>query len=235
MLLHPSMTFWLAEQQVDSLAHSASDIERKLRKELDDIEIRRKRLGRKQSPEKEELLMEWVYVDETLTQNLRYSLFIALYAQFEQALYHICEDFRERFGVVLLLSDLSGQGIRKYQTFFKRVLNMSFPDDEPEWDRILKLGELRNHLVHKNRWVTSQNQDKNVLNILQRERYVSACVPGEIQFDKRFIPNVAVLFSSFLIELGYRSVEDVDSFGKDVQRRLSLKRVKDRIKLGVNN
>ena len=233
MLLHPSMTFWLAEEHITQLSRCAVDLERILLKELKAIE-RKTRKARKKSSEREELESEWCYVCDTLRQSIRYALFVALHGQFEQALYGISEDLRLRFEVPLSLRDIAGQGIRRYQTFFKKVLQVSFPDDEPEWQRLLKLGELRNYLVHKTTWVSERSTDKKVLGIIDGEKYLRASESGPLEFDGRFVPNVALLFEAFIVEFAYRCVQDRSSLGQ-TKKRLSLKSVKKKLSLGVRH
>ena len=225
------MTFWLAEEHVKMLPRCANDIEDILRKELKAVDVKIKKAPRKSS-RREELQSEWVYVYETLRQNIRYALFVSSYAQFEQALFSISEDLTLRFEVPVTVRDIAGQGVRRYQTFFKKVLRVPFPDDEPEWERVLRLGELRNYLVHKTTWVSKRNTDKKILDIIGREKYLWAPESGPLEFDRRFVPNVGFLFEAFIVEFGYRCVEDKASLG-NAHRRLSLKRVKTKILSGL--
>jgi hypothetical protein len=164
---------------------------------------------------------------------MRYALFIALYAQFEQALLRICEDRRTRYGIDLALGDLAGRGIRKYHAFFRKGARVAFPNDEPEWDRILRLGEIRNHLAHKNRWITAKPEDKPVVTALATERYLSYHLPGEIYFAKQFIPNIADLFVAFLLELAYRAVKERSAFGGTLRNRISIPSVRRRLAKGA--
>jgi hypothetical protein len=226
------MTFWLPEQELNILTCAIRDIEQLLTRDAGQLDKKIKRTQRK-SADRENLEGEWVYVTDTLTQSTRYALFLALYAQFEQALYSISEDFAERLKLRVSVKDIGGGGLRRYAFFFKKIAQVSFPDDEPEWRRMLDLAELRNHLVHKTRWVSNADSDNRVREILNKERYIWATVPGPIQFDRRFLPNVSLLFQAFILEMAYRCLDSPRNYGTALERRLSRNKIKTRLNRGI--
>lgn len=231
-LLHHSMTFWLAEGKMAFIRYAALDFELLTANKLKSIDSKIRELGRKRTPEKQELLDERFAIYETLHQNIRYSLFIAAYSQFEQALTDICNDYTERFALPITLNDLAGKGVIRCQSYLKKVVGVSFPDDEPEWKRILNLGKLRNHLVHSGLWIL-EDENRELSNIVATEKYLSGGRDCEVYFAKNFVPHVTELFESFLSELTCRSLSNIKTAGQARKNRISLKRIKRRLARGV--
>ena len=76
------------------------------------------------------------------------SFLSALCAWSEAELASLCRVYEGRHPNALKLSDLSDKGLRRCQTYLKRVAGVHYPDKSKEWSVLLQLFEIRNHLAH---------------------------------------------------------------------------------------
>lgn len=234
ILLQQSVVFWIFAENIVAVKNAAGFFERTVSDKIKELKRQAKTVREKKTIEKEDLLAEVFQIEAFIYHNIRYSLFLSAYAQFEQALLNICDDFRQRYQIPLALKDISGQGIRRCQTYIKKVVGVPFPDDEPEWARIVNLNILRNHLAHRGPWVSVDgNEDDRIVNILEKEKYLTFDGTGSISFKSNFVKNAADLFEAFVWEIAYRSVEDLKDLSSAKSKRISLQKVKRKLARGV--
>ncbi|MCR8966168.1 hypothetical protein O0550_23785 [Brevibacillus halotolerans] len=79
---------------------------------------------------------------------LRATVFLSCYAYFEHQLVTMCKDFERQEDILVKYNDLTGQGIEKAAKYLKKVCNIEFPDQSPEWNRIKKYNLIRNCFAH---------------------------------------------------------------------------------------
>ena len=84
---------------------------------------------------------------EELPYIMRSSLFVAIYGLFEHELVSLCKDY-EKANVRIFISDLRGDGIERARLYLKKVINIAFPDQGPEWQAIKNYNLLRNIAIH---------------------------------------------------------------------------------------
>jgi hypothetical protein len=107
MLLDHSMTFWMEVHNLTQIKFAYNDFESLTTDKHRDINQKIRAI--KNNPtEKDILPSEYMSLDLILRQNVRYAMFIAAYAQFEQALFHICDDYRERHNLNLSTKNIAG-------------------------------------------------------------------------------------------------------------------------------
>lgn len=227
VLIHQSMVFWLAIENITAFRSVADWAESWAEKHATHLFQQAEAQDSGLSKEdREELESEAFLIEEVFHQNFRNALFITVYSQFEQALRKICEDVKEREGIVLSLNDIAGQGIVKYQTYLKKVCKIKFPDNEQEWSRIRNLNTLRNYVVHQSRYLDDSDLAKSIRKILKSEDGFLG-YDYEIRYSRTFINEVIDLFEAFLCEICYRIVPDKKSLGSSAKKRLTYYRRKN--------
>ncbi len=79
---------------------------------------------------------------------VRRTTFIHLYSVLEKALLRLCESLHDRAPNLASPSEnRKDKGIVKAQKYIKEA-GIEFPDQNPDWEEICRMNELRNRLVH---------------------------------------------------------------------------------------
>lgn len=94
------------------------------------------------------------YIDEHFELSkefptvLRYSVFTQAYSFLEHTLLSYCNHSKEELRLPISHKDLVGKGIEKFQTYLKKVANISFPDNTDAWKAIKRYNVIRNCITH---------------------------------------------------------------------------------------
>lgn len=152
----------------------------------------------------QEKLMELDYqsVDEsklfdTFPSVLRGSLLMFLIGFLENELQVLCSHLRDTHKFELSPSDLRGKGIVLYQTYFKKVAGLSFPDQTPTWREILFLNDVRNHIVHNGGVV----KDEKLRTAIRQSEYVSLTPQSTLVLSGELGKHVVVVMRAFVADL----------------------------------
>ncbi|MEC1780060.1 hypothetical protein [Schinkia azotoformans] len=192
-----------AENIESFLTNKVSEIEA-------DFEKRASQLTKDEQSEFFEMMFEEEYhnFSNSFPSLLRQSLFLTVYAFFEQQLIGICKTF-ERQNQSIKLKDLKHKGITAAQFYLKRVVKLPFPDDTDLWIKIKSYSELRNHFAHNNKL-----SDKEVIASLHKIQGLKIdCIEHNktthisIELQKEFILEFLDIIYEFLTLLNSISIE----------------------------
>ncbi|MEK5358143.1 hypothetical protein [Paenibacillus sp. FSL L8-0709] len=96
--------------------------------------------------------VEWIMHLDTYSHELplilNHSLLISLFAFFENHLNLICSYLQKQSGIMISVTDIKGSGIKRAQTYLKKVIQIDFPDSTDEWMKIRNCIPIRNCIVH---------------------------------------------------------------------------------------
>lgn len=133
----------------------------------------------------------------TFLEILRSSLLVSAYAMLENLMAKICRGIGELKGHSVALEDLHGKGIERARLYLQKVAQLEFPESQ-EWSQILRLGRLRNKVVHAGRTIGA---DVNLRTDLNQVPGVSVDAEGAIRLDSAFIPSVVGSLREFRLGL----------------------------------
>jgi hypothetical protein len=138
-----------------------------------------------------------------LQNLLRQAFFVSLFSFFEAKLVDECLE-RKPDNEPLLLSDISGHSeLDKVNTYFKKVLGLSFPNNTIEWMEIKNLQLVRNLVVHNKGKVSGKYQTKEeLLHYIERSTYLEM-IEQEILIKAGFCEHALKIFKSFLLMLTF--------------------------------
>jgi hypothetical protein len=213
------MTFEMAQIHLDELRDYCDHAERWARREQRDFRERaEKQLNRvDQDSEGSRILVESLAEDldqlETTFPNiLRTSLLMQGCSTFEHSLVRIARCF-ERAGTTSFLDFPNDAGIKKGQSYLKKVGQVDFPDQNEMWLDILKVFEVRNVVVHANGTLLEKPKHPKQVKHKQHYEALQSRWPGDLRLDRfrqiafsaAFIPRMLDLFEKFLRELRART------------------------------
>ena len=139
---------------------------------------------------------------ETFPNILRHSLFAHSYSLLEYILLEIAEHFQKSQKLDLSPSDLRDEGIRRAQSYLKKVVRVSFPDSGTIWQEISTLGYIRNLVVHNQGYLTEDNPRKDQIHALIAKWSSDLSLKkNKFIFSATFIKRVVLTFETFLNDL----------------------------------
>ncbi len=103
---------------------------------------------------------EYWRLSEISPRIFRNSLLLTTYSLLEHRLMRLCLSYQRERKIALSVNDIQGKGIRKYQTYLKKVLLIEFPDQGNEWKDMLILNKIRNAIAH-NDGILDENRSAN--------------------------------------------------------------------------
>ncbi len=134
----------------------------------------------------------------TFPDILRCSLLVSAYALFENIMIQICRGIRELEGHSDALEDFPGKGIKRATVYLKKVAQVKFLDSGEAWSQLLRLGRLRNKIVHAGRTIGSDEKLRAEFNQVPG---VSIDIEGMIRLDSTFIPAVVDALHAFAAQI----------------------------------
>lgn len=128
--------------------------------------------------------------------SLRSSFFVSLYTFLESSLTTECLS-RKNPPTSLEFSDIGGRtDLERAKTYFTKVLNVYFPSDTPEWEKIQHYRRLRNCIVH-NRSMLGDNSDPKLRAYIEGKTSLR-CVEDEILLEKEICREAYETIRAFL-------------------------------------
>lgn len=210
-----AVTFDSAQFQLDELREYCDHSERWVRGAQRDFRARAEGQLKLADPydEGRQILVESLAEDmdqleTTFPSILRTSLLMQSCAGFEHSLVKIARCFED--GKTPAFQDQPNDaGIKKAQSYLKKVGRVEFPDQTETWADILKVFDVRNVVVHANAIVPKTPKHLKQVKHKQHFEALRARWPddlgldrfGQMIFSAAFIPRVLDLFGEFLREL----------------------------------
>jgi len=204
VVLRASQT--LIRMDLENLRDYASTVEEFFSKELEALQLSLKKDVSKQPKEEREAILalqaedHW-QLSEVFPRTLRYSLFILCYSLLEHHLLNLCKHIEKTLSDSVTLDDLRGRGIRKAQTYLKKVAKIEFPDKYPFWNNICHYNLIRNFIAHKNGRLDKSKDAKKVKSFINSKSSIGLGSHDQIQLSEQFIPEVIDDLDEFFEQL----------------------------------
>lgn len=151
--------------------------------------------------------LEWIMHLDTYSHELplilNHSLLISLFSFFENQLNLICRNFQKISGVTISVTDIKGSGIKRAQTYLKKVIQIDFPDSTEEWMKIKRCIPIRNCIVHCGGNVEQSSNPEELRNSIDyfKIQEVFESTSNMMIVDKRLIFLLISAIESVLISL----------------------------------
>lgn len=135
------------------------------------------------------------------------SFLLTLCAWSEAELTNLCRFTERRVPEGVRLADVAGKGLRRCQTFLKRVSHIDFPDTSAEWARLLLLYDIRNTIAHTEGETTALRPE--VMALLSVRGCLTEDVSERVQLNAPFCDDAVDATERFFLKLGATLPEDM--------------------------
>jgi len=141
---------------------------------------------------------------------LRSSLLISVYSFLENQLTRLCKELQAKMNLSVKYGSLSGKGIEKAKVYLSDVVNLDFPSNSQEWQKIKDYQNIRNCFAHSEGIINEG--DKKLIHSVEKIDSVSIIgyeaditMGRSIHLEKDFINNLINTLKDFwvLIEEQY--------------------------------
>jgi hypothetical protein len=132
-------------------------------------------------------LFEYKELDNFEEQIIK-STFILSFSQFESILNLICKESKQLFSLTLSLDDISGQGLKLYEKYLVKIIELNLDNSKQLIDKIFVFNEIRNKVVHQFSKIENNNLE-NMRNKISSNKIGNIYITsdGYIVFDKMFV------------------------------------------------
>jgi hypothetical protein len=150
------------EESLARLGRYTSGVEAFLATEVEALDKRVTAGAELLSPDERQDHVEWyaedfVELSEELPTTLRHSVLIAANSALEQYLDATCRAHIEVSKSPVVLRDIAGSGLQRAHRYLKKIAGIEFPDQAKAWVDVVRLGELRNCIIHAEGYVHESN------------------------------------------------------------------------------
>lgn len=151
--------------------------------------------------EKEELedyySSDLVIVLEIFPYVLRTGFLVSCCSFLEAELMLLCKYLENRHNYSLSPKDLRDKGIVLYQTYLKKVVQTSFPDQSNSWNEIMFFNDIRNVIVHRGGVVEKDSIKARI----EKSQYMTVDHHNVVQLLPKFSEHAVVVIREFFEEL----------------------------------
>ena len=129
----------------------------------------------------------WKY-SEIIPNVNRSSIFLLFYTFFEHKLFSLADLLSLHKQSKLSQKDISGKGIERTKIYFDKVLEIQFPSNSKEWNRLKSYGKIRNLIAHNGGIVEkNSNEYKSLVAFSKSVKNFDINVQGEIELNQKII------------------------------------------------
>lgn len=197
----PLLTLTIHQFLSQHYSNLSNKLEEYLISERDQYDAEIKGLERRSAREDGSL---WAFA--TLYPNtVPYSMFIALYQQFEFTMIEACTEMEKDYPNSKKLSELKGKGIQLAEAYLRKVVGISTPFEPTEWKKLKELNSLRNIIIHNDAIIKTDQVDR--INLVQR---INQWAPVTIQETR------TVLSEHFIERTSQFLYEQADYLGRQL-------------------
>gem|GEM_PF-3230859 len=115
-------------------------------------------------------------IEPIILPSVSSAIFLGMYSDFEAFLNMICKAHRNNTGQAIALNDISGNGIERAATYLTKVVEIKNLKNSSEWNELKHWNRVRNILVHNNRVIRNDQDEKSInflnLNVNRKENRV---------------------------------------------------------------
>ena len=164
-------------------------LEKKLKEFDESIDEKVRELSAEDKEEFYEFYSDDYWKYSKVIPNLnRSSIFLLFYTFFEHKLFLLAENFSSHKKCKLIQKDISGQGIERSKIYFEKVLEINFPSDSIEWERLKNYGKIRNSIAHNGSKV-KESEFKTLNSFSKAVNNFSINHLKEIELQEIFLSN----------------------------------------------
>lgn len=133
----------------------------------------------------------------------RRSAFLTMWAMFENELNKLCDRYQNERCLRLSFSDLQGKGIEQSTKYLEKVAGLNLQKSSKEWQRIVKMKNLRNVVIHQDGSLRNQDsgQVKSALAYVAETDTLSS-QDNEIGLKEGFLAHVLETFRAYFKSIG---------------------------------
>jgi hypothetical protein len=155
----------------------------------------------------------WHALKINFPARLYNSFLLTLCAWAEAELTSLCR-FTERGAPDgIQLKDISGNGLRRCQTFLKKVSRVDFPDTSADWHRMLVLYEIRNSIAHTEGESTTLSKDAKAL--LKAHGCLTKDALERVQLNAALCEDAVDCAERFFVRLGTKLPKEMQLWPED--------------------
>ena len=147
----------------------------------------------------------------------RRSAFLTLWAMFENELNKLCDRYQNERCLRISASDLAGTGIDQSTRYLEKVAGLDLQkSSSKEWQRIVKMKNLRNVVIHRDGSLRDRDSDqvKSALAYIKETDTLSN-QDTEIGVEKGFLSHVLDTFRSYFKLIGDAIKKEQESFSQN--------------------
>jgi hypothetical protein len=105
---------------------------------------------------------EHLIIEPIIIPSVSSAIFIGMYSDFEAYLNMICNAHSNNNGSAIVLKDISGSGIERAVTYLTKVVGLTNLKSTAEWNDLKHWNRVRNILVHNNRVIRNDVDEKSI-------------------------------------------------------------------------
>jgi hypothetical protein len=100
-------------------------------------------------------------IEFTFPHFLWSSTFVSLMSYVEMMTFALCDILQKRAKLKLRHQDLKGDGLRRARTYIEKVCNLPFKTGDATWQELMKMGRIRNAIVHRGGEIGPESEAEN--------------------------------------------------------------------------
>jgi hypothetical protein len=143
----------------------------------------------------------WSDLAREFPQYQRKACFLMIFAMLEDDLNQFCESIRLQLDLKLNLSDIAGRGIERAKIYLLKVVEIRFPSQSVEWEKIQHYRDLRNILIHEAGYLDEEKAQHLRIKEFSEQKDSGLSVErharNRINLEPEFLPRVLDTLENF--------------------------------------
>jgi hypothetical protein len=114
------------------------------------------------------------------------STLLSIYSLLEHTLDDFCDIVQQEESLLLSARDLKDRGIKRSETYLRKVARIPFPSELKEWQHIQDANTIRNCLSHAGGILEDSNDKKRLRKIVAKDRHLKI-VDGQLVVSQKYV------------------------------------------------
>ena len=155
---------------------------------------------------------------------LRRGTLITLFSFFEHELNQLCELFATTQKMNVVQTDSKDRGIDRSRHYLKKVMPLPIANNSVIWQEIKSIQKVRNVVVHNDAKLDPKADDKGVIEIVKRAKYLSLASENDrdIKNDELSVYELEVLEVNILEGYLTHVLDTCDSYCSELNKAIEL-------------
>ena len=188
----------------ENLREHIKTIEKLIKQEQVNFTQRIEEEAKQLSIEERDDFYEWYsdkywHLNDVFPDLNRNSIFLVAFSNFEYELFSISRIISKELSPDSKIDEYSGNGIEKVKKYFNRVLEIPFPSETQEWNKIQIYKKIRNIIVHNGGKVRKIESNENLMSFINNEKFISLDNFNRIHLEPEFVNTVLYTFENFIV------------------------------------